>query len=325
MIFLSGFLRSARTLTQALGSACLWSCCWRSSSAVLFRSLSAETRSLGAAALILPLTGLLPLPPLAPRSTPRMPDAQEIFRRAERIRNPDSEFAVNITIESFFPGVPGQPHVALYAMVTRGSGRSMILMLAPDDMFGTTLLVSEGRYWLLLPRTTRPFELSETSILRGDIGMSDVARADLRAEFKPRLDGDEIVEGTRCWRLELSRIGGRRSYTRIRYWVDQTTSRPRKLEYFGYTGQRLKVAVYDEYRAGPLGEQPARVTVQSVLQEGQKTLLRFAPLRRVDASHIVFSPDGMIAFRDVALRLRRTLGKPPELDRLLSQLGPAKP
>ncbi len=248
------------------------------------------------------------------------PDAREILGRAEAIRSPGVPFAVEFSIETSFPGLPGSTQLATYSLVAGGHDHALVLLRDPAANFGGTLLIAEGRYWLLLPRSTRAIELSESSIVRGDVGMGDIARTNLAARYEPVLLGQESVEGEPCWKLELTATDPRCSYPRILYWVSAARFEPLQLEYHGRTGSPLKRARCGPYLESAIGLAPARIEVQDLPPGGRTSTMVFSSYRKANAGALDFTPDGMVRFRDAAVSRWRADRPPPRLEEFAPSL-----
>jgi hypothetical protein len=248
-------------------------------------------------------------------------DAESILRRAEEVRSPDLDYAVDFTIAVHAPHTVARERRASYTMIAHGKDHSMVLMRTPVQFYGGTLLIDEGLYWLLLPRAEKPFQLMESQVFRGDIGNGDLARANLAAMYAARLAGEEALQGEPCWRLELTRTHNRAHYTRILAWIATDGFLPRKFEYYGETGALLKTARYGDYRRGPLGLRPMRIEVESTHESGRKSTMEFSNLRRIAVRGVEFTPQAMVRFRDAAVAARQGPEDQPPPERFLAALG----
>lgn len=230
----------------------------------------------------------------------RAQDVLSIFAQAERVRSPEADFAVDFRLDVSDPSSPWKERSASYSMIAHGRDHSLILMREPASFYPGVLLIADGTYWLLLPKSAKPFQLSARHVLHGDISNGDLARGNLLAHYRAQLDGEEEIRGDRCWRLELARTSELGIYERIRYWIAQDGYRPRKFEFYGETGALLKIAYYEDYRQGPLGSRPMRIEVENPARPSERSTLTFSNLRRIDAAGLPFTRDALPAFRDAA-------------------------
>jgi len=240
-------------------------------------------------------------PPARPQHRPTRAD--EILRKAEEIRSPDMDYAVDFVLHAVDPGTTWKEREAEYSLIAHGKDQTLVLMRRPHQFYPGTLLITHGLYWLLLPRAERPFQLSPRHVLNGDISNGDLARGNLVAYYRPSLGGSEKLGDVDAWRLLLTRTRNLGMYKRILCWIAKDDYRPLKFEYFGETDNLLKVAHYEDYRDGPIGVRSMRIVVENTVRPGEHTILTFSNLRRFDASAIDFSREGLPEVRDTILSL----------------------
>lgn len=253
-------------------------------------------------------------------SKPRIA-AAEILRRAESVRSPELDYAVDFTIGVVDDYSPGVERRAAYTMAAHGKNHSMVLMRTPESFYGGTLLIKDGDYWLLLPMSTRALQLTAEQIFKGDVANGDLARVNLQTDYEPSIEAEEVLDGDRCWRLVLMPRGKEPRYSKIRLWVAKKQYLPKKFEYYGKTGAYLKEARYLDYRKTPLGVRSMRLEVDNPEERGRRSTMVFTNLRKIDTSPLTYTPEGMVRFRDAA-RARRTTGGPdPTLEDILGHIA----
>ena len=82
---------------------------------------------------------------------------------------------------------------ASYSMIASGKDRTLILMRSPSNFYGALVLMADDRCWMLLPRATKPWELSAAQMLAGDIATGDLARSNLTKGYAATLAGEDAV------------------------------------------------------------------------------------------------------------------------------------
>jgi outer membrane lipoprotein-sorting protein len=253
----------------------------------------------------------------------RPPAAAQILRKAEEMRNPDLDYAVDFAIHGVSRGATAGERDASYSMIARGKDRTVILMRSPEPLYGAVVLMADGRYWMLLPKASRPWELSAAQMMNGDVATGDLARANLEKGYAATLDGEEAIDGEACWRLELKAESAAAHYARIVYWVAKKGSFPRKLEHYGPTGALLETVRYGGYQKGALGLRSMRLEIESAGEWKESSTLTFTNLRKIDPAPVSFAPDGMIAFRDAAIAARdAAAASDVPLERMLRAMAP---
>src|SRR5258705_10292718 len=121
----------------------------------------------------------------------RPPGAEQILGKAEDIRNPDLDYAVDFTIHTELRGATVSVRDASYSMIASGKDRTVILMRSPVELYGALVLMANETCWMLLPKASKPRELSAAQMLNGDVATGDLARANLTRGYTVTLSGEE--------------------------------------------------------------------------------------------------------------------------------------
>jgi hypothetical protein len=253
------------------------------------------------------------------------PDAREILRRAEDVRSPELDYAVEFRLDATDPGTSWKQRSSAYTMIARGKDQSIVLMREPQAFHSGALLMTEGAFWLQLPHAERPLQLSPLHVLGGDAAYGDLARGNLLASYEPRLDGEEDVGGEPCYRLELVRTRSSALHPRLRYWVTKQGYRPKKLAFYGNTQTVLRIAHYEDYREGPLGLRSMRIDVDHPARPHERTVLTFSQLRPLDLSRLELTRETLPAIRDAVRAQLESDGTHARAEDLVQALGAAKP
>lgn len=250
--------------------------------------------------------------------------AEQILRRAEEVRNPDLDYAVDFTIHGVSRGETVKERDASYSMVARGKDRTVILMRSPENLYGALVLMAENRYWMLLPKASKPWELSGAQMMNGDVATGDLARSNLRRGYAVSLSGEAPLDGEDCFRLELRADDDAARYTRVVYWVAKKGFLPKKLEHYGRTHALVKTVSYGDYRKGALGLRSMRLDIESFDEWKEASTLTFSNLRKLELPQASFTSEGLIPFRDAALFLRDDAGASDvPLERIVGEMASA--
>jgi hypothetical protein len=251
--------------------------------------------------------------------------AVDILRRAEEVRNPDFDYAVDFHLLVLNPETVWKERHARYSLLAQGKDDTLVLMREPTQFYPGTLLINQGLYWLLLPRSQKALQLSPRSILNGDISNGDLTRSNLLNDYVPTLAGEEKLDGRGHWKLELTRKRNRAMYPRIICWIDKKNHRMKRFDFYGETDLLMKIARYEDYRKTAIGWRSMRIEVENKARPGQTSTLEFSNLRELDSSGVAFTKEAMLAFRDAALA-QMDAGLPQisieELVRVLQATGP---
>jgi hypothetical protein len=256
----------------------------------------------------------------------RPPGAEQILRKAEDVRNPDLDYAVDFTIHGVSRGTVVKERDASYSMVARGKDRTVILMRSPEMLYGALVLMDADRYFMLLPKATKSWELSGAQMMNGDVATGDLARSNLTRGYAVTLSGEEPIDGEACYRLELTAQGDAARYTRIVYWVAKKGFLPMKLDHFGRAGELRKTVMYGDYRKGPLGLRSMRLTIESFDEWKEGSTLVFSNLRKLVVPKATFTSEGLIPFRDAALSAREaTASDNAPVERIVGAMASPSP
>lgn len=263
----------------------------------------------------------------APAAADKKPDAAEILRRAEDMRNPDLDYAVEIAVRTNSPEGRVPERNATFAMVAHGKKDTLIFRRTPKILAGGVFLITGSEHWMLMPRGTKPLQFNEGQLIYGEAATADVARLDFSRGWVPTLLGEEKFEDDACYKLELKREEGTGVYTRVRYWIAKQDLLPRRLEYYGTEYERLvHMGRYENYEKGSLGLRPMRLVIEGGNPWEEINTIVFSNLRRIKTDPVSFTPEGMVRFRDTAVARQKSLEGDVAIEDVLADLAaPAKP
>lgn len=241
-------------------------------------------------------------------SLAKPPAAGQILRKAESVRNPDLDYAVDFAIHGVAKGTRLAERDASYSMLASGKDRTVILMRSPEMLYGALVMIVDGKYWMLLPKASKTWELSGAQMQNGDVATGDLARVNLTKGYTATMSGEEAIEGAACFRLELQAADPAGRHARILYWVAKDGLLPKRLDFYGRTGGLVKTLRYFDYRKGALGLRPMRLTIESFDEWKESSTLTFTNLRKIAPPRGSFTPEGMTLLRDAAIAAHETEG-----------------
>src|SRR5687767_4532625 len=159
----------------------------------------------------------------------------------------------------------------------KGDDLGLVRYTSPPKERGTAYLRNAGSTWLYLPSAEKVVRVgAKQNFGGGDFSNADVFRLSLVNDYVPNLVGEETWEGQPCYKLDLKAKDRRVAYDRVVYRVrSDGTFFPVHAEYYTISGRRLKWLTLAE--VGRLGgrTRPTRLTMESALEEGSRTVLRF--------------------------------------------------
>ncbi len=201
---------------------------------------------------------------------------EEILEQADEVRNPKSDYTVNVTVTSVRPGK--EPKIARYEVLIKGKTKTIIKTLAPAVDRGTSMLMVDYDFWVFLPTLSKPLRVSLQQRLLGEVANGDIARANFSGDYTPKLLITESIDGIDYYVLELLAKNERVTYNRVVLWVQKDNFNPHQAEFFAVSGRLLKRAFFEDYRqiAGKL--RPTRLVLEDPLVRGQRSIIEYDDL-----------------------------------------------
>lgn len=202
------------------------------------------------------------------------PDATEILRRADKsILGDQAAYVLSMTVAR-----PGKAdRVVEMKGWKKGDEQGLVRYTAPPKERGTAYLRKADSTWLYLPSAEKVVRVgAKQNFGGGDFSNADIFRLSLVRDYHPTLLGEEEREGQRCYKLELKAKNRSVAYDRVLYWVrSDSTFFPVRADYYTISGKNLKSLLASEVRRLGGRERPTLLTMESRVEEGSRTLLRF--------------------------------------------------
>ncbi len=202
------------------------------------------------------------------------PSAETILRRADRaVLGENAAYTLQMTVAR-----PGKAErVVEMKGWKKGDALGLVRYTAPAKERGTAYLRNGANTWLYLPSGEKVVRVgAKQNFGGGDFSNADIFRLSLVNDYVPTLAGEEPLLGVACYKLELKAKDRSIAYDRVVYWVrSDGTFFPVRAEYYTISGRRLKTLTLTE--VARLGDRtrPRTLTMESALEQGSKTVLRF--------------------------------------------------
>lgn len=199
--------------------------------------------------------------------------AEKLVQTADRIRLPQQDFQVEVTITN--TGSDNSSNVHKYRVLSKGHDDTLIQTLYPPAERGQILLMKGRDLWAFLPAISQPVRLSLAQRLTGQVANGDLARANFAGDYTPTLLRSESEKGVTYRVLELHAVDRGVTYSRVLYWVARKDARPYKAEFYSTSGKLLKTCFYTEYRNAGGDTRPTRLIIEDALRRGEKSVLDY--------------------------------------------------
>lgn len=221
------------------------------------------------------------------------PTADTILRQADRaVLGQSAAYTLQMSVVR-----PGKPDRGVEMKGwKKGDTLGLVRYTAPAKERGTAYLRNGANTWLYLPSGEKVVRVgAKQNFGGGDFSNADIFRLSLVNDYVPTLVGEETWEGQPCYKLDLKAKDRSVAYDRVVYWVrSDGTFFPVRAEYYTISGRRLKwLTVTDVARLGGR-ERPTRLTMESALEQGSRTALRFLAIDdEVTLDDRMFTPSAL--------------------------------
>lgn len=202
------------------------------------------------------------------------PSADTILRRADHaVLGETASYTLQMTVVR-----PGKSdRVVEMKGWKKGDALGLVRYTAPAKERGTAYLRNGANTWLYLPSAEKVVRVgAKQNFGGGDFSNADIFRLSLVNDYVPTLAGEEPMEGEPCYKLELKAKDRSVAYDRVVYWVrSDGTFFPVRAEYYTISGRKLKWLTLAEVARLGGRRRPTRLTMESALEQGSRTVLRF--------------------------------------------------
>ena len=212
------------------------------------------------------------------------PDAQELLRVSDAIRNPGRPFSVKVSLTDFEGGKQVDSSVLVsYSRAQEDSGQyaSLIRFVLPARDAGKLILRNGDDLWFYDPNTKASVRLSPQQRLMGQASNGDVVTVNLAKDYLATLQAEEeVMDGERrarkSYKLALKASTAVATYATVELWVDAENSRPLKGRFFAESGRLLKTVYYRRFEQQLGRERPTETVIIDGMSPKSVTLMRYS-------------------------------------------------
>jgi len=241
--------------------------------------------------------GALPLPALAAQS------ANAILRQADAIRNPQSSFAVDVSLVNYDRGrAKEQTRVTTYSRPTGSQFQTLVHINSPAADRGKILLRNGNILWLYDPASKASVRISPRQRLLGNASNGDVVSSNLVGDYKATLAGQEtIADGdskqVACHKLLLKQAASSAPYNSVEFWVDARTNQPVKGKYYTKSGKLLKAAWYRKRKSLMGAKRPTEIVIADGFDPNKVTVMTMSKYRAQNIPETWFNKEWLPNFQ----------------------------
>lgn len=233
------------------------------------------------------------------------PDAQEILKKSDEVRNPSRSFTLTINLVSYKNGK--QHETSALRLYSRsypdGQFRSLVKFISPQRDVGKLTLKNGLDLWLYDPASKASIPISPQQRLLGQASNADVVTANWSYHYQANLVGEEqIQDGERqqrnCYRLHLVSRHPDAAYQSMDLWVDKQDFKSRKAEFYAVNGNLLKTNYFRRYSPVLDGNRPTESVIIDGVNAGLVTVLKYQDFAWHDVPQAWLQRDYLPHFKD---------------------------
>lgn len=165
-----------------------------------------------------------------------------------------------------------------------GEQKSFTEYLSPVREQGTKMLKVGNQLWIYSPSTDRTILISgqmlRQSVMGSDLSYEDMMEdSKLTEKYKAETVGTEVIDGRKCFVLELTAVVSDVNYFKRKTWIDTERFVPLKEELFAKSGQLLKRTTLSGVKQIQGRWFPTVILYKDMLKAGEGTEFRMTSIQ----------------------------------------------
>lgn len=213
-------------------------------------------------------------------------DVKALLKEADRYRLTDESLRVETEAKVYKAGVLDKTR--LYNVYVKPGRRSLVVFRSPSER-GQKLLMLADDFWLVLPGSQRPLRITPMQKLLGDASTGDVASLAWSEDYDGTIEGERLVEGIPCIKLDITGQRKGVSYPRIVLYLAKDGHYPVHAELYVASDKLAKLATFK------LGVEGGRRVVSTMilvdrLQKDRQTELHYLARTRKTLPDEYYNP-----------------------------------
>jgi hypothetical protein len=160
-----------------------------------------------------------------------------------------------------------------YTVFAQAGRQSLVLMQSPAEK-GQKVLMLGDDFWLLMPNSQRPLRITPMQKLLGDASTGDVASLTWAEDYDGRIEGETVIAGIPCIKLDITGQRKGVSYPRIVLYLARNGHYPVQAELYVASDKLAKLA---EFKLGDVNgrKQVTAMVLTDKLQRDRQTELHY--------------------------------------------------
>ena len=166
---------------------------------------------------------------LASASPARPADVKALLKDADAFRLTAESARIDTEVRVFKAGALDKTR--LYVVYVKPGRRSLVVFRSPSER-GQKMLMLGDEFWLVLPSSQRPLRITPMQKLLGDASTGDVASLTWAEDYDGKLEGEQLVDGVPCLKLDITGQRKGVSYPRIVLYLAKSDRHPVRAELY---------------------------------------------------------------------------------------------
>lgn len=217
------------------------------------------------------------------------PNADTIVEKADLVRFPKEGFQVDVSVNS--ASSEGQVENRKYRIMSKGNENTIVITTEPASEKGQILLMKNRDLWVFLPNVSQPVRLSLSQRLTGQVANGDLARANFKGDYNPKLLRTETIDKNEYYVLELNAVDRGVTYNKVMYWVRKADYHPYKAEFYTVSGKLIKTCKYEDFQKLAGQMRPTKMLMEDALKQNEKSTLVYSDMQLKDLPDKLFTKD----------------------------------
>ena len=165
------------------------------------------------------------------------PPVEKLLKDAEQARGGSNDgLSWEMTIDSIENGTTAQIR---YSVRARGT-KALVEVLEPEKKKGELYLFKDNRILYMKPSLKKPVATSSRQKLTGNASNGDIAIVNYLGDYNGKIVGEEALQGTDTWVLDLKAKNKMVTYDAIKLWITKKDHLAIKADYLTLNGDVSK-------------------------------------------------------------------------------------
>jgi len=214
-----------------------------------------------------------------------------LVKKADLVRVPEGSYQFNATITNY----EGETKKSRsdYKVYVKSLDQSLVEFTFPAKEKGKSLLMLEENLWIYLPKIRKPVRIPLRQRLMGNVANGDMTRVNFAEDYNATLAGEEQIDGKEAYVFQLVAKSPKKTYNKIKYWVNKKNFHPIKAEFFTVSGKSLKVARFEDFRNVAGAIRPLKIIFTDSINTKKKSILLIQNMVKKNLANNMFTKEYM--------------------------------